>query len=112
MLTAGAAGVQLQFPVYQNNVPVSLQSASAVTLTIIDPKNVRTTGIAATVGTTVLTLTDGTTVPAYNWCYITTTSTMFASSGVYQAQIFVTFPSGIIPTDAFSIPVGINLNNI
>lgn len=106
MLIAGSVGVQLEFPVTQDGTPVSLQGATSTTLTLIAPDNTRTTGIACTVGSTTLTLTDGTTVAANFWCYINTTSTMFPVAGMYQAQLVATIGGNTFYSDPFNIPVG------
>lgn len=105
MLIAGATGVQLQFPCYQDGVLVSLQNAT-VTLTIIDPKNNRSS-LNCTVGSTVLNLPDGSTVPAYDWVSHVTAAADFGSAGTYQAQIVATFTGGnVFYSDPFNIYVG------
>jgi len=105
VITAGSASVQLEFPVYQDGTPLSLAGAT-VTLTLIDPQNNRTEGIALTVGSTNLTLSDGSTVAPNFWCYFATTATTFPISGVYQAQVVATFASNPVYSDSFNIPVG------
>lgn len=105
MLIATAVGVQLQFPVTQNGVPVSLQNASPVTITLIDPNNNRTS-VTATVGSTTLTLPDGSTVAANFWAFITTTSTMFPIAGTYQAQLVANISANTFYSDPFNIFVG------
>lgn len=105
MLIAGATGVDLQFPCYQNGQLVSLQGAT-VTLTVIDPKNVRTS-LTCSVGSTVLTLPDGSTVAANYWVHHVTASTDFTVAGTYQAQIVASLGGGnVFYSDPFNIYVG------
>lgn len=106
MLIAGATGVDLEFPCYQNGTPVNLSSATSVSLTIIDPNNNRTS-LSCTVGATTLTLTDGTTVASGYWVHHPTANTDFTVAGTYQAQIVANFSGGnVFYSDPFSIYVG------
>lgn len=100
-MTAGDVGTQLQIP-----CNISLTGAT-VTMTVVDPYNNKTS-LPMNIGSTILTLPDGSTVAANFWAYRTTLATDFPNAGNYALQLVANFGGGsqILSSTPISLTVG------